>query len=454
MKKIILIFLIVTLFGCAKKLDLKPESTLVIPTTVKDFQNLLDNADELINVTPALAQLSSDEYYIPDFSTWQSLSSEIQRTTYVWAKDIFAGQVRSRSWLVPYSQVFYANSVLDAIGKQGNELSTEMKNIKGWALFVRAHAFFTLVCNYSPAYHVSTATTDLGIPLKLSANITEIVQRSNLQQTYDQIITDLLEATELLKTEITADKKNRPSKVAAYALLARIFLNMRDYEKADLYSSNALNLYSTLTDYNTLEILDYGTFTKNAEETIYFTHCSGEYAETIFTQGDYYGVDSSLIRLYDPSDLRLPIYFSKTELGNYNVKGINTDFAYPFTGLATDEIYLIKAECLARKGLTSQALSYLNSLVRNRMKAGTFTPISAADSQDALDKILLERRKELIWRGLRWLDLKRLNKEGSNITLHRNLGDQKFTLEPNSPRYVFPIPDDEIGLSGIQQNIR
>jgi hypothetical protein len=71
-----------------------------------------------------------------------------------------------------------------------------------------------------------------------------------------------------------------------------------------------------------------------------------------------------------------------------------------------------------------------------------------------LEKILIERRKSLIWRSLRWTDLRRLNKEGKNIELKRKLGDLEFTLAPNSPLYVLPIPDDEIALSGITQNKR
>ena len=125
-----------------------------------------------------------------------------------------------------------------------------------------------------------------------------------------------------------------------------------------------------------------------------------------------------------------------------------------FTGLATDEIYLIKAECLARKNQVSEALTVLNTLLENRYKTGEFVPLSAATPTEALNKILLERRKELVWRSLRWTDLKRLNKEGANITLYREINSNHYTLPPNDPKYVFPIPDDEILLSNIDQNNR
>lgn len=441
--------------GCDKNLDLKPDTGLVIPKTVQDFQNLLDNADELMNCTPALAQLSADEYFIPDLATWKSLSNEIPRNAYIWDKDIFAGQMRIRDWSVPYSQVFYGNSVLDILSKQDISTDPELNNVKGWAMFVRAYAYYTLASNYCRAYNAASAGTDLGIPLKLSSNINEILQRNNLKQTYEQIIGDLMAAGELLKQDITPDKRNRPSKIAAFSMLARVYLSMREYEKAEIYADKALALNLKLTDFNTLAISDFSSFNVNSEEIIYFTHQIGEFPETIYSQqGGFYGIDPALVQLYNITDLRRDIYFKKDELGNFIVKAINTNLPFPFTGLAVDEIYLIKAECLARSNQPENAMGYLNSLVKTRIKTGTFIPLVALSAEDALNQILIERRKALVWRSLRWTDLKRLNMEGRNIVLTRNLDGQIFTLDPNSPKYVFPIPDDEISLSGIQQNIR
>ena len=107
----------------------------------------------------------------------------------------------------------------------------------------------------------------------------------------------------------------------------------------------------------------------------------------------------------------------------------------------------------ARAGNMNSAMADLNTLLQNRWKAGTFIPLLALNASDALNQILMERRKELLFR-IRWIDLKRLNKGGANITLTRILNGQTYTLAPNSPLYVFPIPPDEIQLSGIQQNIR
>jgi len=55
-------------------------------------------------------------------------------------------------------------------------------------------------------------------------------------------------------------------------------------------------------------------------------------------------------------------------------------------------------------------------------------------------------------RGLRWMDIKRLNKENRNITIKRLIGGQEFTLSPNANYYALPLPNDIIQLTGMQQN--
>jgi len=70
-------------------------------------------------------------------------------------------------------------------------------------------------------------------------------------------------------------------------------------------------------------------------------------------------------------------------------------------------------------------------------------------------KILVERRKELVLRNVRWFDLRRLNKDPRLAkTLLRKLNGQVYQLPPNDPRYTQYIPQSVIDLSGIEQNIR
>ena len=96
----------------------------------------------------------------------------------------------------------------------------------------------------------------------------------------------------------------------------------------------------------------------------------------------------------------------------------------------------------------------LNALLTSRFKQGTFQPYNATNPQDALQLILEERRKELVCRGLRFTDLRRLNKEGAGIMLSRVVNSKTYQLAPNDLRYTLPIPNDAIEGSLIVQNPR
>ena len=122
-----------------------------------------------------------------------------------------------------------------------------------------------------------------------------------------------------------------------------------------------------------------------------------------------------------------------------------------------DEIYLIRAEALARLGNRDEALNDLNTLLRTRYKkinnTSTFIDKTAPDAVAALVIILTERRKQLLYRGLRWADLKRLNLEPSfAVTLVRIINNTRYELQPNSNRYQLQIDAEAIRLSSMQQN--
>ena len=96
----------------------------------------------------------------------------------------------------------------------------------------------------------------------------------------------------------------------------------------------------------------------------------------------------------------------------------------------------------------------VNTLLRSRWKANLFVPITANTPDEALNIVLIERQKELILRGQRWIDLRRLNKENRfKITIVHKANGQTWSLEPNSYKYALPIPDDVIQFSNMKQNV-
>lgn len=452
------VLVILCAIGCKKEfLDAKPSSDILTPNTIEEYQNILDFPT--LNTGVGLGILSADEFQYSSDATWLAMSSVTARNSYIWAKDIYEG-TNNANWATQYFCIYYANNVLSGLEKiKTTPLNINQWNItKGWALFIRAYGFYELLNYFSVFYDPATAANDLGIPLRLNPSIDEILPRSSVQESFNRVIKDLTEASTLLSASMPV-ARSRPSKAAAHALLARIYLNMRQYNKAEAHADTCLTFHNKLLDYNTLNKTSTTPFAINHEEQIYAKLASGD--PGFNAQNTSTDVAPELISLYEPNDLRLVIYFIKQSNGTYDTKRSYYGAGLPpFVGLATDEIYLIKAEGLARRGESTSSMEYLNQLRIKRWNPTATTPakpyqnLIATDAVDALNKVLEERRRELVWRGTRWDDIRRLNKEGANITLTRTINGQTYTLAPNDPKYVFPIPENEITLSGIQQNPR
>jgi len=244
----------------------------------------------------------------------------------------------------------------------------------------------------------------------------------------------------------------RPSKAAAYGLLARAYLSMRKYDSAYKYSNLCLSLKSDLVNYADFPISTTSTnptFVPFNQETIFYTDMFSTFISNLAVTRAK--VDTVLYLTYANNDRRKYLFFVATGLyqrfkGSYSGSGF-------FTGIATDEMFLIRSECNARLGNITSAMTDLNTLLAKRWNSGTFIPLMASDANDALNKILMERRKELIFRGLRWMDIKRLNREGRNIILNRLVDGQIYSLQPNANYFALPLPTDIINLTNMPQNI-
>jgi tetratricopeptide (TPR) repeat protein len=469
MKQIIYVPFILVLFvttnSCKKGwLEKKSDIALVVPETLDDLQALLD-ADRYLNGSgvsgdsgpvPGLGEAATDDYYFL-FDDWQSRPDFKQKQAYIWAPEIFNGTVGD--WNNPYRSVFYANNVLTGLEKieKTDKNISQWNNVKGGALFFRAHAFYHLAQVFAEHYNKNTATQNYGIPLKLSADINETSARPSVQETYDRIISDLNEAYPLLTSDISI--KTRPSRPAAFAMLARVYLVMEDYEKAKIYADSCLNLYSSLMNFN-----DPLWVNSSPSANTSFKRFNPEVIFHAMAQNSYYyhssrsKVDSNLYASYDVNDLRKATFWRTANPG-FRFKGSYDGSTQMFAGIATDEVFLIRAECFARLGDLNDAMMDLNNLLRTRWKiingTSTFADFTANDVTDALNIILIERRKELTFRSLRWTDLRRLNKQGANISLTRDLNGQIYTLPPNDDRWIFPIPPDVISTNpSMPQNPR
>jgi tetratricopeptide (TPR) repeat protein len=311
-------------------------------------------------------------------------------------------------------------------------------------------SFYQLSVVFCKPYDSSTAATDLGLPLRTSGDVLQVYPRANLLDTYDLVFRDLKASIHDLPQ--ISNYKTRPSKAASYALLSRIYLSIGDYDNALKYADSTLAIYDDLLDYNTLNSTDPLPFAIFNTDVLF--HASLSPNGLLRVSGC--AVDTILYKEYEENDLRKSLFFRQGTGGLTLFKGTYTASSLEhFGGIAIDEVYLNRAECYARKADVTSAMKDLNTLLRTRWRIGTYVEKTAEDADDALRKVLSERRKELIFRGLRWADIRRLNKDARFAkTLVRKINGNTYQLPPGDPRYTYPIPDDEINVSGIQQNVR
>lgn len=435
-------------FSCAEFLEESPNAAILVPETAEDLRTLLNNSGQVFNMTPALGEISSGDYFTTD-AALAGFFSVAERNAYQWTDDIFEGQP-STDWNRPYSQVFYANVVIAQAEKlRGSISEEEYGELVGTALFHRAFALFHLVQVFAPAYVPGEAGSTLGLPIRLRPEIDQPTKRPSLKENYVRMIDDLETAKSLLPEISPA--KTFPTKFAAHALLSKIFLVTGDYPKSLEHGRSVLRGNFELMDYNTIDPVRLRPFANFNSEMVFFSIMA---IYDIALNPEIF-IDRDLIASYGENDLRKSLFFRNRPGDNLGFRGSYSGNAQMFSGLALDEVILTNAECEARLGLYSEARSTMQGLLEKRYSAGSVLPLEDLSDTDILRFILLERRKQLLFRGVRWSDLKRLNKEpGFETVLTRVVNGQTLTLEPNSPKYALPIPPDELNLSGIQQNQR
>ena len=104
--------------GCSKQdqwLDVKSNKADIIPSTLKDFQALLDNSNVMNANYPGLGIIGSDNFYLP-YKTWQLAINASERNAYLWATDIYEGDLES-DWRLQYQKVNYTNVVLNGLNE-------------------------------------------------------------------------------------------------------------------------------------------------------------------------------------------------------------------------------------------------------------------------------------------------------------------------------------------------
>ena len=387
------------------------------------------------------------------------------------------------AWKSPYIVIGRANRIIAAA--EGGALSdaaeakATIDQYAAEAKVLRALAHFDLVRIYGKPYTEDQGAS-LGVPL-----VTGVLEsnakpaRSTVAEVYTQVVKDLTEAisSNALATET---EPGYVSVWGAKAILSRVYLNMGDYANAlsvaeDIIKNSGAELW-TRDQY----LKAWDASTPNESEFLFRLNVAGStdnndlngignlqqregYKEMVATKKFVDMLTS------DPKDVRNDMFLQATAAKEVATYGTNKVYLNKLRGqggnlrnvtivpiIRLSEVYLTAAECAFRKNDKTKAVEYLNDLVKNR----TTTEASLATVDNiTLERILIERRKELIGEGQRYFDALRNNETITRYTSeadkgwHKTLSKDAQSFDRDYFKAIAAIPQAEINANpNIKQN--
>lgn len=365
------------------------------------------------------------------------------------------------TWRNYYSAINKANLILQKIEAADQNVVTNMTRHIAEARFLRALAYFDLVRIYGDVPMVMTPIT-----------IAEGYQapRETVDKIYSEvIIPDFLAAEENLPASYSGADVGRATKGAAKSLLAKAYLTIKDFAKAEVKLQevttmgyallpNFLDLYNYSNEHHKEYIFDFeyeegGIGLGSGFTNKFLPKSQGSAGDIHFGvkggAGEMNTPTQALLDAFDPADKRRDITVAN---GYYDEDGVfqkflqistftqkyltptlaNNDSKANWKVIRYADVLLMYSEALNENGKTDEALGYLNQ-VRTRAGLPTYAGLSQTDARQ---KIYDERRFELAMEGHRWFDLVRTGRALDVMT--------PFGMKPF--HQLFPIPLVELQI--------
>ncbi|OQP54312.1 hypothetical protein A4H97_22780 [Niastella yeongjuensis] len=452
--KSIYISIIVLAFitGCKKFVEIPPPETQLVTTGV--FSN------------SATATAATTAIYSQMYNNWVSYT--ISQSTGLLGDELtgystFTPQTQyyenamvatkaNGEWSNAYNYIYQANVIITALSNNTAISTAVVKQLTGEAQFIRAFWHFYLTNCYGDVPLVTT--TDY--------RVNGTMARTPKSEVMQQVVADLRDAQELLSPDfidasdtVITDDRVRPTKWAATALLARVYLYTGDWANAEAQATTVINK----TDQFGLEPDLNAVFLKNCREAIWqlatplpaydYNTQDGFYYILFGTPSNAnYGsttLSSQLLNSFDSADQRKVNWVS-------SISENGTDYYFPYkykVSMSPDiteytmvlrlaEQYLIRAEARAQQNNLEGAQADLNEI---RTRAGL--PNTTATTQtDLLAAVLNERQWELFteW-GHRWFDLIRTN--NLNSVMRVVTPAKGGSWDPDGHQALYPIPQSD-----------
>ncbi len=411
-------------------------------------------------------------YYYMDYTTADNFTSATSSSTAIWQ--------------TPYVVIARANRVIEAAesGKltDAQDAAANIAQYAAEARVLRAMALFDLTRVYGKPYTMDQGSS-LGVPITTSPlESTAKPSRSTVADCYTTIENDLTAAINsgALMEENTAGYVNL---WVAKALQVRVYLTKGEWSKAlsvaeDIIkespyqlwnSSEYTNAWNKTNSSHSKEIIFEMSINNNTDwtdrEGIAYLYADNKgsspgYGDVIVTKkfSDMLTSDPLDIRnniLVSPGDVAsryagFKVYINKMPAVNGDVRYSNVPL------LRLSEVYLSAAEAAFQSGDKLKAANLLNEIITNRT---TDAGKQVSSTNITLDRIYIERRKELIGEGQRYFDVLRRGEtvtryeSANNRGWHDVLTDDARTFSRDSKKALPLIPVSEINANpSIEQN--
>jgi hypothetical protein len=405
-------------------------------------------------------------YYGDVLSEDMQANGTTKRTSSFYLFSYTKDNAPSTFWSAHYEIINNDNTLIsgiDALALNTVKKDTVDRNdYKGQALVARALAYFNLTNLYGYPYQKDNGAS-WGVPIR-EQNPVEIdykPKRNTVAECYNYFINDLETAIPLLKEE---KNDGRFNKWAAMQILARAYLYKGDDANALRVAKAAIegaeaNGYKlwTAEEYKDAWKSEFGSEaiwelpimageTAGGNENIgYLVYASG-YNDIVLSD-DW----TKVLMAGETDDIRYKcIINSSSKSGNrylwkYQPQSGESNRSYGnIRVLRLSELYLIAAEAAARASNNSDAVKYLDPIA-TRGKAAN----SVAGTTVTLDRVLNERRKELVGEGHRFFDAIRNHKritrtEGLEFPHLSAIREGGWNFDWDFYKVVLPIPQREV----------
>lgn len=425
--------------SCNKLLEVTPK---YIYTTKQIYDNDLLADSVVLALYGKFATMQNDLSLSTGFSSDEfrpGINNFNEGYTFMYNYNLnpFSGFTNSY-WETCYSVIGIANAMEEGVAQSTGMTQAGKNEVLGQAKFMRALNYYFLINLYG------------DVPLVLTSNYKEerIKPRMATSTVYDQIIKDLEDASALLRDQYQGERV-RANKWAALALLSRVCLFTKEWEKAEQSASQVIaqqQLYrlGQLDTQDGTKVMD--IFVKNNSEQILQLWNSlgssiGGYTLGTFTSFAVTEDENGLLQAFESDDKRKDNYTkleeSTTSYMNYKYRS-NGEDGMPnneYTSvLRLSEQYLNRAEARLQLGHPS-AIEDVNML---RKRAGLTAISNSIPKEQALKAIIHERRVELCFEWAdRWCTLKRLGIADAVMSKAKPDTWKSYAQ-------LFPIPTTEI----------